>query len=80
MVDGWVVKGLVLPVWAVGHVVGSETLHISKSELPGLRNVQTDVFGAKISSFQKLSNLGADLDQCVRSMKDPIYIYNFEKQ
>ena len=45
MVDGWVVKGLVLPVWAVGHVVGSETLHISKSELPGLRNVQTDVFG-----------------------------------
>ena len=80
----WVVKSLVLPVWAVGHVVGSvrDTQHI-KVSAPRFKKCPDGCFwsfGAKMSSFQKLSNLGADLDQCVRSMKDPIYIYNFEKQ
>ena len=74
----WVVKSLVLPVWAVGHVVGSvrDTPHI-KVRAPRFKKCPDGCFwsfGAKMSSFQKLSNLGADLDQCVRSMKDPTYV------
>ena len=83
MVDRWVGKGLVLPMWTVGHVVGlSETLHMSKSELPGLRNVQTDDFLSQNEFIPKTFKPGSrSRPMCLIYERPNICpIYTFEKQ